>query len=201
MKTPNFWLKVSILTALLLSSLLLPDGSAQADVAAVKRLFGKKFFSQEIVEIIEGPLAKEPVTEEIEEIATPDTKIARVEVKNVRKKSGQTISAYNAAGELLFESPCSAGKRWSTPIGTFKFVKQKPRLYSYNLQLYANYPSYFGKHLAIHAWPIVIRTKKLYQINKLGSPASIGCIRIPEEFAKEIHENIDLKTTKLIISA
>lgn len=186
------------MTAILLSSLLLPIGSAQADFAAVRRLFGRSFFSQEIVEIIEGPLSKEPL---VEESAAPDTKIARVEIKNVRKKSGQTISAYNAAGELLFESPCSAGKRWSTPVGTFKFVKQKPRLYSYNLQLYANYPSYFGKHLAIHAWPIVIRTKKLYQFNKLGSPASIGCVRVPEEFAKQIYENINLETTELIISA
>ncbi len=162
----------------------------------MRRLFGNRFFAQEMVEIIDVPIEKEATPAPIS-----DTLIMRIEIKNVRQKSGHTISAYNRYGELLFESPCSAGKGRTTPIGTFKFIKQKPKLYSFNLQLYANWPSYFGKHLAIHGWPVVIKTGKSYQANRLGGPASIGCIRVPDEFAKKIYDNISFESTKLIISA
>jgi len=133
-------------------------------------------------------------------IPEPDTKITKIVIQNTRKSSGHTIYAYNSSNELLFSSPCSAGINYATPLGTFVIFQKKPRLYSYNLTLYADYACYFKAHYAIHAWPVIVRTGSLYHPEKLGEPASIGCVRVPKEYAKKIYDDIIVGKTKVTIT-
>lgn len=103
--------------------------------------------------------------------------IRKVVVYNTRKNSGIFLTAFDRKGRKLFSVPCSSGRPGRrSRLGTFTVIRKAKVLRSYNLKLYAPNPIYYGKHTAIHAWPYLSKTRKLYHYEKLGKPASRGCI-------------------------
>lgn len=93
-------------------------------------------------------------------------------------------------GVLWRSSPVSTGKKGKeTPAGLFAILQKKT---FHRSNLYANAPMPYMQRLtwsgiAIHAGALP------------GYPASHGCIRLPEAFAKELYELTDFTTTAVIV--
>ncbi len=93
----------------------------------------------------------------------------------------QRISVYRGT-ELVTTSPISSGKRgYSTPTGIFSILEKRRRHYS---NLYNNAPMPYMQRLT---WTGVA----MHQGRLPGYPASHGCIRLPQKFAKSLFSMTD----------
>ena len=119
----------------------------------------------------------------------------------------QSVVAYRAEGGRWVEERimiCSTGKK--TPTGTYA-VHTKYRYHS----LYGakgQYCSRIINHILFHSVPIEetarkvedgLKQMKLEEYEKLGTPASDGCVRLTCADAKWIYDNCD-KTTVVIMT-
>lgn len=126
--------------------------------------------------------------------------IGKVIVFNTRKNSGIYLTAYDKKGRKLFSVPCSSGKQSSrSALGTFTVRRKANVLRSFNGKVYARYPVYYRKHSAMHSWPYLSRTHKLYNYEKLGKPASAGCIRTTLEASILIWQGSKPGFTRVVV--
>ncbi|UKI23754.1 MAG: L,D-transpeptidase [Anaerotruncus sp.] len=92
---------------------------------------------------------------------------------------------------------CSVGKEGNTPSGTFKTSdKYTWRLLEGNV--YGQYATRITGHILFHSVPYFEKSKDTLEYdeyNKLGVPASAGCIRLSVADAKWIYDNCPTKTT------
>ena len=95
---------------------------------------------------------------------------------------------------------CSVGKEGNTPSGTFKTSdKYTWRLLEGNV--YGQYATRITGHFLFHSVPYFEKSKDTLEYdeyNKLGVPASAGCIRLSVEDSKWIYDNCPTKTTVIM---
>lgn len=96
---------------------------------------------------------------------------------------------------------CSVGMDGKTPTGTFVTpgTKYEWRLLSGNV--YGQYATRINGPYLFHSVPYFTKDKgdlEYAEYNKLGSPASLGCIRLSVEDAKWVYENCPEGTTVVI---
>lgn len=96
---------------------------------------------------------------------------------------------------------CSVGMDGKTPTGTFQTpgTKYAWRLLSGNV--YGQYATRINGPYLFHSVPYFTKDKgdlEYEEYNKLGSPASLGCIRLSVEDAKWVYENCPAGTTVVI---
>lgn len=96
---------------------------------------------------------------------------------------------------------CSVGVDGKTPIGTYSTTgdKYEWRLLSGNV--YGQYATRINGPYLFHSVPYFTQSKsdlEYEEYNKLGEPASLGCIRLSVEDAKWIQENCPKGTTVII---
>ncbi len=95
---------------------------------------------------------------------------------------------------------CSVGKAGNTPSGTFKTSdKYTWRLLEGNV--YGQYATRITGHILFHSVPYFEKSKDTLEYdeyNKLGEPASAGCIRLSVADAKWIYDNCPTKTTVIM---
>lgn len=95
---------------------------------------------------------------------------------------------------------CSVGKEGNTPSGTFKTSdKYTWRLLEGNV--YGQYATRITGHFLFHSVPYFEKSKDTLEYdeyNKLGVPASAGCIRLFVEDSKWIYDNCPTKTTVIM---
>lgn len=125
--------------------------------------------------------------------------ISLIIIKGARALSGQKISIYGNDGKLIDSSPCSTGRHFATPVGTFSIIYKREVLVSRNFRVYCIKPVYFKKGYAIHGWPRSQYTHQSVSYYLLGRPASRGCVRVPEYFAIAIWKGSKVSQTKVKI--
>ena len=95
---------------------------------------------------------------------------------------------------------CSVGLDGATPTGTYTTSdKYTWRLLSGNV--YGQYATRITGHILFHSVPYFTRSKsdlEYEEYNKLGQPASLGCIRLSVADAKWIYDNCPKGTTVTI---
>lgn len=96
---------------------------------------------------------------------------------------------------------CSVGVDGKTPTGTFRTpgTKYDWRLLSGNV--YGQYATRINGPYLFHSVPYFTKSKsdlEYEEYNKLGQPASLGCVRLSVEDAKWIHANCPEGTTVVI---
>ena len=98
---------------------------------------------------------------------------------------------------------CSVGRAGSpTPTGTF-FIRAKYRWWELNGPSYGQYCSKFLDAYLFHSVPMYGTTRNPYNVNasdynRLGSPASEGCIRLCVADARWIYDNVPVGSTIVI---
>ena len=113
----------------------------------------------------------------------------------------QQVDVFDAKDRMVKTFVCSSGKTGSeTPTGTFTVSDRGKSFYSASLKEGAYYWTRFYGAYLFHSVPF----DKDYRMEpeeaeKLGEPASHGCIRLPVEDAKWIYNNIP-KGTKVVIA-
>lgn len=113
----------------------------------------------------------------------------------------QQVAVFDAKGRAVKLFVCSSGKTGSeTPRGTFTVSDRGKSFYNPDLKEGAYYWTRFYGTYLFHSVPF----DKNYRMepeeaDKLGEPASHGCIRLPVEDAKWIYDNIP-KGTKVVIA-
>ncbi len=108
--------------------------------------------------------------------------------------SDQTLTAYDTSGTKRFKILVSSGlPGMSTPKGTYRVIKKKRLLIAYSGNAWADHPTYFREHHAIHGWPYTSGRRALR--GTLGSPASHGCVRIEDSYAKFINRQTITRST------
>lgn len=112
--------------------------------------------------------------------------IKLIVIKGARAFKGQTISIFGKNGKLIHSTPCSTGRNYATPLGTYWAIYKRKVLISRNFLVYCIKPVYFKKSYAIHGWPRSMYTHRLVNYFLLGRPASHGCVRVPEQMATAI---------------
>ena len=71
----------------------------------------------------------------------------------------------------------SGAPGYSTPTGSYRIFRKEQRSWSVPYRVWLPWASYFVGGIAFHAYPSVP-----------ASPASHGCVRVPEPFAQELYE-------------
>jgi hypothetical protein len=92
---------------------------------------------------------------------------------------------------------CSVGKSNWTPTGTFK-TSDKAKWGRMKGNVYAQYYTRISGHYLFHSVPYFTKNKgdlEWEEYNKLGSGASLGCVRLAVKDAKWIYDNISRGTT------
>lgn len=108
----------------------------------------------------------------------------------------------------MSEYVSTAREGFVTPVGTWKIQKSGKSVAKARTALlsggtsYAEYLSRFKGGKCIHTVPYKDRQTSGHvnknQFNKLGSPASAGCVRMPYKMAKFIYENCPLGTPVIV---
>jgi len=136
---------------------------------------------------------------ERQQAAVPLQKAARPLSVQVQL-SRQRVRVLDAKGRLVREFVCSSGKTGSeTPVGTFTVSDRGKSFFNAKVDEGAYYWTRFYGTYLFHSVPF----DKHYRMeeeeaDKLGEPASHGCIRLPVEDAKWIYDNIP-EGTKVVI--
>lgn len=124
-------------------------------------------------------------------------------IKVNRKQNIVIVLEKNDKGE--YQKPvkafvCSVGLDDKTPTGTFVTSENYTwRLLSGNV--YGQYATRITGHYLFHSVPYFKQSKdtlEYEEYNKLGSPASLGCIRLSVEDAKWIYDNCPIGTVVTI---
>lgn len=108
----------------------------------------------------------------------------------------------------MSEYVSTAREGFITPVGTWKIQKSGKSVAKSRTALlsggssYAEYLTRFKGAKCIHTVPYKERQTSGHvnknQFNKLGSPASAGCVRMPYKMAKFIYENCPLGTPVIV---
>lgn len=114
--------------------------------------------------------------------------------------SDQNVSVFDADDRLVYQFACSTGKPGDdTPTGTFSISDKGKSFYNPDVQQGAYYWTRFKGTYLFHSLPFDSKQKMIQaEADKLGSPASHGCVRLTVENAKWIYDNIP-KGTKVVI--
>lgn len=115
-----------------------------------------------------------------------------------------TVYTKNSAGEFTVPykaMACSTGKYINnTPLGTFRTSSK----YNWRLMVDGTHSQYATRvygGILFHSVPCYRPSKdqlEVAEFNKLGSPASLGCIRLTVQDSKWIHDNCPSGTTVII---
>ncbi len=115
-----------------------------------------------------------------------------------------TVYTKNPAGEFTVpykSMACSTGKYINnTPLGTFRTSSK----YNWRLMVDGTHSQYATRvygGILFHSVPCYRPSKdqlEVAEFNKLGSPASLGCIRLTVQDSKWIHDNCPSGTTVII---
>lgn len=115
-----------------------------------------------------------------------------------------TVYTKNPAGEFTVPykaMACSTGKYINnTPLGTFRTSSK----YNWRLMVDGTHSQYATRiygGILFHSVPCYRPSKdqlEVAEFNKLGSPASLGCIRLTVQDSKWIHDNCPSGTTVII---
>lgn len=95
---------------------------------------------------------------------------------------------------------CSVGVSNATPVGTFKTSDKYAWRYLFG-DVYGQYAYRINKHILFHSVPYYSKNKgdlESEEYNKLGEPASLGCIRLSVADAKWLIDNCPKGTTVTI---
>lgn len=120
-----------------------------------------------------------------------------------RAKGFVRVTKFNPLGQEVRVKvmKCSVGRTGhATPKGTFKTSDY----YDWRLMVdntYAQYAVRFNNHIMFHSVPYLKRspdTLEWDQYNLLGSPASLGCVRLTVADAKWIYDNCK-KGTQVVV--
>lgn len=112
----------------------------------------------------------------------------------------QTVSVLDAKDRLIYLFSCSTGEPGNdTPTGAFSVSDKGKSFYNPDVQQGAYYWTRFKGTFLFHSLPFDSKQKMIpAEADKLGTPASHGCVRLKVEDAKWIYDNIP-KGTKVII--
>ncbi|WP_099206107.1 L,D-transpeptidase family protein [Scatolibacter rhodanostii] len=112
----------------------------------------------------------------------------------------QTVSVVDAQNLVVHSFPCSTGTEgYETPMGTYSVAGRGYSFFNEGLQEGAYYWTQFYGDYLFHSIPFdVNRELQEGEIDKLGQPASHGCIRLSMDNAKWIYENIESDTQVII---
>lgn len=124
-------------------------------------------------------------------------------IKVNRTQNLVTVYKKDSAGE--YTKPyramvCSVGKSGNTPCGTFATTDR----YTWRLlegNVYGQYATRITGHILFHSVPYYTKNKsdlESEEYNKLGSAASLGCIRLSVKDAKWIYDNCPKNTAVVI---
>ena len=112
--------------------------------------------------------------------------------------TNQYVTVYRRSDNAIVRQMiCSTGASGSsTPIGTFvmpnkRYSSERTEWY-FTMDVYVKYPSRIYKGILFHSVPFSSRndaTLQWSEYNKLGSPASHGCIRLRVDDSKWIADN------------
>ncbi len=113
----------------------------------------------------------------------------------------QTVTVFDAQGRAVRTFTCSSGKSGEeTPTGTFTVSDRGKSFYNPQIKEGAYYWTRFDGAYLFHSVPFDRNYRmEPEEAEKLGTPASHGCIRLPVEDAKWIYDNIP-KGTRVVIS-
>lgn len=115
-------------------------------------------------------------------------------IKVNRKQNIVTVYVKNAYGEYTIPYKamvCSVGFDDDTPLGTFQIYQRFKWLPLYG-GVYGQYSVRFNGPILFHSVPYYTQDKgdlKYNEYNKLGNPASQGCVRLSVADAKWIYDN------------
>lgn len=114
--------------------------------------------------------------------------------------SEQKVRVLDAQGRPVKEFICSSGKEGDeTPVGTFTVSDRGKSFFNAKVEEGAYYWTRFYGTYLFHSVPFDKDYKmEQEEADKLGEPASHGCIRLPVEDAKWIYDNIP-EGTKVVI--
>lgn len=89
---------------------------------------------------------------------------------------------------------CSVGLNNRTPLGTYKISEKYKwrKLFGDDVDVYGYYTTRIVGHILFHSVPYTAKSNDMLwenQYNRLGSPASKGCIRLSVADAKWIYDN------------
>ncbi len=106
--------------------------------------------------------------------------------------SDQKVRVLDSRGRLVKEFICSSGEKGSeTPVGTFTISDRGESFFNAKVNEGAYYWTRFYGTYLFHSVPFDKNRKmEKEEADKLGEPASHGCIRLPVEDAKWIYDNI-----------
>lgn len=112
----------------------------------------------------------------------------------------QRVTVLDAKDRLVKEFVCSSGEEGSeTPTGTFTVTDRGKSFYNPAVKEGAYYWTRFYKAYLFHSVPFdKNEIMEPEEAEKLGTPASHGCIRLKTENAKWIYDNIPEGTKVLI---
>lgn len=113
----------------------------------------------------------------------------------------QKVTVLDAKGRTVKTFVCSSGKSGEeTPTGTYTVSDRGKSFYNPQVKEGAYYWTRFYGAYLFHSVPFDADYRmEPEEAEKLGSPASHGCVRLPVEDAKWIYDNIP-KGTKVVIA-
>ena len=112
-----------------------------------------------------------------------------------RQQNLVIVYTKDASGEYtvpIKAMTCSVGKEGRTRRGVFKTVGSRYRWLSLYGGVYGQYATRIQGHYLFHSVPYYSQNKadlETEEYNKLGSPASLGCIRLSVADAKWVYEH------------
>jgi len=102
-------------------------------------------------------------------------------------------------GEALEEFLVSTGKRENpTPVGTFRVIKKAPMIYSKVANCWLPFWIGFYDDYGFHELPITNEGKRIGE-DKIGHPASLGCIRLKTGDAEKLYHFAKIEMKVVII--
>lgn len=120
-----------------------------------------------------------------------------------RQANCVTIYEQDESGEYTIPIKamvCSVGVSGGTPLGTFKTSDKYAWRYLFG-NVYGQYAYRINKNILFHSVPYYTKNKgdlESEEYNKLGEPASLGCVRLTVEDAKWLIDNCPSGTTVTI---
>lgn len=103
-------------------------------------------------------------------------------------------------GTIIKEMICSSGaENTPTPSGQFSTYEKSDYEWFNSIKIGTYYWTRFNGHISFHSTLYDKDNNLIISENdKLGTPASAGCIRLSLEDAKWVYDNIPLKTTVIV---
>ena len=113
------------------------------------------------------------------------------------------VTVYDETGAPIKAMTCSVGRKGNeTPTGTF-IVQDHLAWWYLDGPSIGQYCSHFASEYLFHSVPMHTQTRDPYKVsasdfNKLGQPASAGCVRLCIADAKWIYYNVPIGSTVII---